>query len=232
MKILTNKQTKTQGENIITSLSRVIIVYVQHAQNLRRDVSVSFSKKNHRRNTNVTVSYYRGNGKRWLPRTPFWYTITLFIVRPHKVSKPRDLYLELYDRRSRGVSQISRQCDNLNYQSRGFGISRDLTIGRLIEYWNGTLIFVNRCIITNNCLSLEHSQTAYDYGSTESLLTTMQIHVSWITLLYLYISHNIPTYPAAAWRKNNRCTYLYTLNPFNKLKLGQNGHRSAGDIFE
>ena len=54
-----------------------------------------------------------------------------------KVSKPRNLYLELYDRSGiwqahrqccRCACQISKRCDNSNYQSRSFGTSRD---------WNG-----------------------------------------------------------------------------------------------
>ena len=39
----------------------------------------------------------------------------------------------------RSACQISKGCDNLNYQSRGFETSRDLTIRCLIGYWNGTL---------------------------------------------------------------------------------------------
>ena len=70
------------------------------------------------------------------------------IVRSRKVSKPRDFYLELSDRFEiwqvhrqhccRCACQISKRC-NLNYQSRGFETSRDLTIRRLIRYWNGAL---------------------------------------------------------------------------------------------
>ena len=57
------------------------------------------------------------------------------IVRPREVSKPRDLYLELYDRSEiwhahrqqccRCACQILRRCDDLNYQSLGFEISQD-----------------------------------------------------------------------------------------------------------
>ena len=71
-------------------------------------------------------------------------------VKSRKVSKPRDLYLELYDRSeiwqahrqqgSRSACQISKRCDNLNYQSRGFEISWDLTIRRLIVYWNAARV--------------------------------------------------------------------------------------------
>ena len=37
----------------------------------------------------------------------------------------------------RGACQISKRCDNSNYQSRGFETSGDLTIKRIIGYWNG-----------------------------------------------------------------------------------------------
>ena len=82
---------------------------------------------------------------------PFQYPIRRLTVRSRKVSKPPDLYLELSDRSviwqaprqqgCRSACQISKRCDNLNYQSRGFETSRDLTIRRLIGYWNGALIF-------------------------------------------------------------------------------------------
>ena len=62
---------------------------------------------------------------------------------------PRDLYLELYDRSEilhaprqqccRSACQISKWWDNSNYLSRGFESSRDLTIRRLIGYWNRSL---------------------------------------------------------------------------------------------
>ena len=34
---------------------------------------------------------------------------------------------------------LSKRCDNLNYQSRGYETSQDFTITRLIGYWNGAL---------------------------------------------------------------------------------------------
>ena len=53
---------------------------------------------------------------------PFQYPIRRLIVRSRKVSNPRDLYLESYDRseiwqRCRCACQIS---NSFNYQSRGF----------------------------------------------------------------------------------------------------------------
>ena len=67
-----------------------------------------------------------------------------------QVLQPRDLYLELYDRckiwqaprqQCCGCAcQISKWWDNLNYQSRGFETSRDLTIRHIIRYWNWALV--------------------------------------------------------------------------------------------
>ena len=74
------------------------------------------------------------------------FPIRRLIVRFRKVLKPWDLYLELYDRSGnwqahwqqccRCACQISKWCDNLKYQSRDLETSRDLTMRRLIGYWN------------------------------------------------------------------------------------------------
>ena len=42
----------------------------------------------------------------------------------------------------RCACQISKWCDDFNYQSRGFEISRDLTIRRLKGYWNGPNVVI------------------------------------------------------------------------------------------
>ena len=70
-------------------------------------------------------------------RAPFQYQIRRLIVRSRKDSKLRDLHSELCDRSEiwqahrqqgcRSACQISKRCGNLNYQSRGFATSRDLT---------------------------------------------------------------------------------------------------------
>ena len=39
----------------------------------------------------------------------------------------------------RCACQISKWCDHLNYQCRGFETSRDLTVRRLVRYWNGAM---------------------------------------------------------------------------------------------
>ena len=69
-------------------------------------------------------------------RAPSQYPIRCLSVRSRKVSKPRDLYLELSDRSEiwqalrqhgcRCACQISKRCNNSKYQSRDFDTSRDL----------------------------------------------------------------------------------------------------------
>ena len=80
-------------------------------------------------------------------RAPSQYPKIRLFVRSRKVSKPRDLYLELSDRSEiwqalrqhscRCACQISKRYDNLRYQSRGFKTSRDLTKRRLFRNWGG-----------------------------------------------------------------------------------------------
>ena len=80
---------------------------------------------------------------------PSQYPKRRLSVRSRKVSKPRDLYLELSDRSEiwqalrqqccRCACQISKRYDNLKYQSRGFETLRDLTKRRLFGYWDGAL---------------------------------------------------------------------------------------------
>ena len=83
------------------------------------------------------------SSRHWAPL----YPIRRLIIRFREVSNPWDLYLKLSDRSEiwqarrhhccRGASQISKRCDDSNGQSRRFETSRDLTIRRLIGYWNG-----------------------------------------------------------------------------------------------
>ena len=86
-------------------------------------------------------------------RAPFQYPIRRLTVRSCKVSKPRDLYLELSDRSEiwqalwqqgcQSVCQISKGCNNLYYQSRCFETSRDLTIGLLSDIETGLRFLVS-----------------------------------------------------------------------------------------
>ena len=82
-----------------------------------------------------------------LDQGPSQYPKRRLSVRSRKVSKPRDLYLELSDRSEiwpalrqqccRCACQISKRYDNLKYQSRGCETLRDLTNSRLFGYWDG-----------------------------------------------------------------------------------------------
>ena len=81
---------------------------------------------------------------------PSQYPKRRLSVRSRKVSKPRDLYLELSDRSEiwqalrqqccRCACQILKRYDNLKYQSRGFETLRDLTKRRLFGYWHGAQV--------------------------------------------------------------------------------------------
>ena len=78
-----------------------------------------------------SLSLYDDFGAKSL--VPVQYPIRRLIVRSHKVSRPRELSdCPEIDRHIgscwQGASQISKRCDNLNYQPHGFESSRDLTI--------------------------------------------------------------------------------------------------------
>ena len=91
---------------------------------------------------------------------PSQYPKRRLSVRSRKVSKPRDLYLELSDRSDiwqslrqqccRCACQISKRYDNLKSQSRGFETLRDLTKRRLFGYWDGALVVIFRNITCPN----------------------------------------------------------------------------------
>ena len=79
----------------------------------------------------------------------FQYLTRRLIERSRDVLKQRDLYLKLCDRSDIWQAprqhccwcacQVSNRCNNLKYQSHGFGTSRDHGIRRLIGYWHGAL---------------------------------------------------------------------------------------------
>ena len=83
---------------------------------------------------------------------PSQYPKRRLSVRSRKVSKPRDLNLELSDRSEiwqilrqqccRCACQISKRYDNLKYQYRGFETLRDLTERRLFGYWDGAQVLL------------------------------------------------------------------------------------------
>ena len=80
-------------------------------------------------------------------------TISRLIARSRGVSKPRDWWFELSHRYEicqaprqqccRDACQILERSNNSKYQCRGFETSRDLTIRRLIRYWNGALVYMH-----------------------------------------------------------------------------------------
>ena len=88
---------------------------------------------------------------------PSQYPKRRISVRSRKVSKPRNLYLELSDRSEiwqalrqqccRCACPISKQYGNLKYQSRGFETLRDLTERRLFGYWGGALVRTNDMVM-------------------------------------------------------------------------------------
>ena len=97
-----------------------------------------------------------------LTKARFQFPLKRLTVRSHKVLKQRDLYLELPERAEiwqaprqqgcRSNCQISKRCDNLSYQSRGYETSRDLTIRRLIGYWNGAQCSISSCQQADLCV--------------------------------------------------------------------------------
>ena len=101
------------------------------------------------------------------PWAPSHYPKRRLFVRSRKVSKSRDLHLDLSDRSEiwqalrqqccRRACQISKRYDNLKYRSRGFETSRDLTKIRLFGYWDGALVF---CVVStirhHKCCTASH----------------------------------------------------------------------------
>ena len=102
-------------------------------------------------------------------RAPSQYAKRRLFVTSRKVSKPRDLYLELSDRSEiwqalrqhccRCACQISKWYDNLKYQSRGFETSRDFTKRRLFGYWDGDLFRYVRSL--SSCKAVTYRRGPY-----------------------------------------------------------------------
>ena len=70
----------------------------------------------------------------WASWDLFHYPIRRLVVISRKVSKPRDLYNSSIFYLCSSACQISKRCDDLNYEYRRFKISRDLTIRRIFRY--------------------------------------------------------------------------------------------------
>ena len=126
-----------------------------------------------------------------LTRAQFQYPIRRLIIRSRKVSKLRDLYLELSGRSDRSASSIFR---------------RNLTIRRLIGYWNGARVQKNdqmqdrrRC----ECVS-----TAYpvEYGHIFAVIFCNP------QLWWIHAEHRPIFFRAISWRWDNRKIVLLQLS--------------------
>ena len=109
---------------------------------------------------------------------PSQYPKRRLSVRSRKVSKPRDLYLELSNRFEiwqalwqqccRCACQISKRYDNLKYQSRGFETLRVLTERRLFGYWDEALLLLMSCLSSERGKSLNafvgHALFGWNYS--------------------------------------------------------------------
>ena len=114
---------------------------------------------------------------------PSQYPKIRLIVRSRKVSKPRDLYLELSDRSGiwqalrqqccRCACQIAKRYDNLKYQFRGFETLRDLTKKRLFGYWDEAL-----CIYMMN----EIKKASWDYPVVCPIIGSKDIQDLWLRI--------------------------------------------------
>ena len=108
-------------------------------------------------------------------RAKFQHSIRPLFVRSHKVSKPRYLcsvwtdHFEIWQASGqhccRDACQISKRCDYLNYRSRGFESSRDLTIRCLIGYWNKVLVNAMTNDVLTPCVVRTISSLGIDYVS-------------------------------------------------------------------
>ena len=104
-------------------------------------------------------------------RAPSQYPKRRLSVRSREVSKPRDLYLELFDRSEiwqalrqqccRCACQIAMRYNNLKYRSRGFETLRDLTERRLFGYWDGALLLAATSSYDIWCLEIWYETTPY-----------------------------------------------------------------------
>ena len=77
-------------------------------------------------------------------RPPFQYPIRRFIVRSRVKSWSREIGIaSLWNLQHyyRGACQIAKWSYNSKYQSRGFETLWDLTVRRLIGYWNRVQVF-------------------------------------------------------------------------------------------
>ena len=73
---------------------------------------------------------------------------------------------------------ISKWCDNLNYQSWGFKTSRDLTMRRLIRYWNRVQIFLLKTFAWSSLwiiiVSISSASKIWTYWGENNAATFLQ----------------------------------------------------------
>ena len=104
---------------------------------------------------------------------PSQYPKRRISVRSRKVSKPRDLCLELSDRSEiwqalrqqccRCAGQISKRY-NLKYRSRGFETLRDLTERSLFGYWDGDQVasaFAGPLVLSHHLLTKCNTKNSF-----------------------------------------------------------------------
>ena len=139
------KTTITSSWTLSKTKIPITIVKAQMPSNTNQKSRTRDNNPGQKRHVPLMFSWWHINGT-WAPSQ---YPKRRLSVRSRKVSKPRDLYLELSDRSEiwqalrqhccRCACQISNRYDNLKYQSRGFEPLRDLTERRLFGYWDGAL---------------------------------------------------------------------------------------------
>ena len=130
---------------------------------------------------------------------PSQYPKRRICVRSRKVSKPRDLHLELSDRSEiwqalrqhccRCACQISKQYDNLKYQSRGFETLRDLTKRRLFGYWDGALAARHSWPVK---MYSDFQYTSEIENIPQQWLTACVENVSLVTHRIVFLYHGAP----------------------------------------
>ena len=130
-------------------------------------------------------------------RAPSQYPKRRLSVRSRKVSKPRDLYLELSDRSEiwqvlrqqccRCASQISKRYDNLKYQSRGFETLRDLTKRRLFGYWDGAQVAFS-CYVPYQLTKKYLEFREPDRTPTPIIQAEINLHVHFVTCILIILT--------------------------------------------
>ena len=83
------------------------------------------------RSVGCSVCFIVGSTDTWV-----WILVSL---EYSNLSDRSEIWQALRQHCCQCACQISKRCDNLKYQSRGFETSRDLTKRRIFGYWDGAL---------------------------------------------------------------------------------------------